>query len=119
VSEPVEKAPAHGQVIIVRSADDIVVGFEHEAEAKRFMMDLQQRMEQFALSLHPDKTRLIEFGRLRHRTERGAGLVSRKRSISLASRILADARARVSSTTTTKARGSRIRISMKTSCRSR
>ena len=47
----------------VRYADDIVVGFEHEADAKRFLADLQQRMEQFALSLHPDKTRLIEFGR--------------------------------------------------------
>jgi hypothetical protein len=74
VSEPVEKAPAHGQVIIVPSADDIV-GFEYEAEAKRFMMDLQQRMEQFALSLHPDKTRLIEFGRFaaQDRARRGLG----------------------------------------------
>jgi RNA-directed DNA polymerase len=66
---------AHGQVIIVRYADDIVVGFEHEGEAKRFLMDLQQRMEQFALSLHPDKTRLIEFGRFaaRDRERRGLG----------------------------------------------
>lgn len=69
------KHHAHGQVIIVRYADDIVVGFEHEAEAKRFMMDLQQRMEQFALSLHPDKTRLIEFGRFaaQDRARRGLG----------------------------------------------
>ena len=66
---------AQGQVIIVRYADDIVVGFEHEAEAKRFMMDLQQRMEQFALSMHPDKTRLIEFGRsaAQNRARRGLG----------------------------------------------
>jgi group II intron reverse transcriptase/maturase len=66
---------AHGQVIIVRFADDIVVGFEYEAEAKRFLMDLQQRMEQFALSLHPDKTRLIEFGRFaaQDRARRGLG----------------------------------------------
>ena len=66
---------AHGQVIIVRYADDIVVGFEHGAEAKRFLVDLQQRMEQFALSLHPDKTRLIEFGRFaaRGRARRGLG----------------------------------------------
>ena len=66
---------AQGQVIIVRYADDIVVGFEHEAEAKRFMMDLQQRMEKFALSLHPDKTRLIEFGRTaaQNRARRGLG----------------------------------------------
>jgi group II intron reverse transcriptase/maturase len=69
------KHHAHGQVIIVRYADDIVVGFEHEVEAKRFMMDLQQRMEQFALSLHPEKTRLIEFGRsaAQNRARRGLG----------------------------------------------
>ena len=69
------KHHAHGQVIIMRFADDIVVGFEHEGEAKRFLMDLQQRMEKFALSLHPDKTRLIEFGRFaaRDRARRGLG----------------------------------------------
>src|SRR5579862_717897 len=54
---------AQGNVIIVRYADDIVVGFEHEAEAVRFLTDLRERMRQHALSLHPDKTRLIEFGR--------------------------------------------------------
>ena len=54
---------ARGNVIFVRYADDIVAGFEYEADAKRFHADAQQRMEQFALSLHPDKTRLIEFGR--------------------------------------------------------
>lgn len=66
---------ARGQVIIVRYADDTVVGFEHEAEAKRFLADLRQRMEKFALSLHPDKTRLIEFGRLAagNRARRGLG----------------------------------------------
>jgi len=66
---------ARGQVIIVRYADDIVVGFEHEAEAKRFRVDLQQRMEKFALSLHPEKTRLIEFGRFaaKDRARRGLG----------------------------------------------
>jgi RNA-directed DNA polymerase len=66
---------ARGQVIIVRYADDTVVGFEHEAEAKRFLVDLRQRMEKFALSLHPDKTRLIEFGRFAagNRARRGLG----------------------------------------------
>ncbi len=66
---------AHGHVIIVRYADDIVVGFEHEAEAHRFLTDLRQRMEQFALSLHPDKTRLLEFGRFAasNRARRGLG----------------------------------------------
>jgi group II intron reverse transcriptase/maturase len=66
---------ARGHVIFVRYADDMVAGFEHEADAKRFRVDLQQRMEQFALSLHPDKTRLIEFGRFaaEDRARRGLG----------------------------------------------
>jgi RNA-directed DNA polymerase len=66
---------AHGNVILVRYADDIVAGFEHEADAQRFQVDLQQRMEKFALSLHPDKTRLIEFGRCaaENRARRGLG----------------------------------------------
>ena len=54
---------AQGDMIIVRYADDLVVGFEHEADAKRFMDELRERLTKFALSLHPDKTRLIEFGR--------------------------------------------------------
>jgi RNA-directed DNA polymerase len=57
------KRHARGQVIIVRYADDIVIGFEHEGEARRFVADMRQRMEKFALSLHPEKTRLLEFGR--------------------------------------------------------
>src|SRR5271167_4604844 len=57
------KRHTRSQVIIVRYADDIVMGFEHEGEARRFVADMRQRMEKFALSLHPDKTRLIEFGR--------------------------------------------------------
>jgi group II intron reverse transcriptase/maturase len=65
---------ARGNVIIVRYADDIVVGFEHETEAKRFLAELRQRMAEFALSLHPDKTRLIEFGRFAAQNRRGRGL---------------------------------------------
>ena len=59
----------------MRYADDIVIGFEHEGEARRFMADMRQRMEKFALSLHPDKTRLIEFGRYaaKRRARRGLG----------------------------------------------
>ncbi|TMH28677.1 MAG: group II intron reverse transcriptase/maturase [Betaproteobacteria bacterium] len=66
---------APGSVIFVRYADDIVCGFEHEADAQRFHAALQQRTEQFALSLHPDKTRLIEFGRFaaENRARRGLG----------------------------------------------
>jgi group II intron reverse transcriptase/maturase len=65
---------AHGIVIFVRYADDIVAGFEHKADAQRFHADLQQRMEQFALSLHPDKTRLIEFGRFAAENRARCGL---------------------------------------------
>jgi hypothetical protein len=54
---------ASGGMIIVRYADDIVVGFEHEADARRFLDLMRTRLAEFSLSLHPEKTRLIEFGR--------------------------------------------------------
>ena len=54
---------ARGTVMIVRYADDFVLGFEDRAEAERYRRDLQQRLQQFGLQLHPEKTRLIEFGR--------------------------------------------------------
>ena len=54
---------ATGDVIIVRYADDFIVGFEHEADARRFLDELRERMGTFSLALHPEKTRLIEFGR--------------------------------------------------------
>lgn len=57
------KRHATGDMIIVRYADDSVAGFEHEADAKRFLEDMRTRHAEFSLSLHPDKTRLIEFGR--------------------------------------------------------
>ncbi|HEV3310025.1 MAG TPA: group II intron reverse transcriptase/maturase, partial [Chloroflexota bacterium] len=53
---------ATGDMIIVRYADDIVVGFEHEADARRFWDEMRERLQEFSLSLHPEKTRLIEFG---------------------------------------------------------
>jgi len=54
---------AHGEVITVRYADDFVVGFQHKDDAEAFLADLEKRMKKFGLSLHPNKTRLIEFGR--------------------------------------------------------
>ena len=62
-------------MIIVRYADDIVVGFEHESDARRFLDAMRERLEEFALSLHPEKTRLIEFGRFAaaNRERRGLG----------------------------------------------
>ena len=50
-------------MMIVRYADDVVAGFEQEDDARRFLDAMRTRFEEFALSLHPDKTRLIEFGR--------------------------------------------------------
>ena len=66
---------ARGEVIIVRFADDFVAGFEHESDARRFLADLRDRFARFGLELHPDKTRLIEFGRFaaRNRKARGVG----------------------------------------------
>jgi group II intron reverse transcriptase/maturase len=54
---------AAGDMIIVRFADDCVLGFEHEVEAKRFLEEMRLRLAEFSLSLHPEKTKLIEFGR--------------------------------------------------------
>jgi group II intron reverse transcriptase/maturase len=54
---------ASGDMIMVRYADDIVVGFQHESDAHRFWEAMRDRLKEFSLSLHPDKTRLIEFGR--------------------------------------------------------
>ena|SRR5271167_1591128 len=66
---------AAGDMIIVRYADDIVVGFEHEIDARRFWDVMRERLQEFSLSLHPEKTRLIEFGRhaARRRAQRGLG----------------------------------------------
>ena len=55
---------ARGRVSIVRYADDFVMGFESAADARRMLADLKERLAKFGLSLHEDKTRLIEFGRL-------------------------------------------------------
>jgi RNA-directed DNA polymerase len=65
---------ATGDMIIVRYADDLVLGFEHEADARRFWDAMHERLEEFALSLHPDKTRLIEFGRRAAARRRSRGL---------------------------------------------
>ena len=66
---------ATGDMIFVRYADDFIVGFQHEADARRFLDEMRKRLQEFALSLHPDKTRLIEFGRFAaaNREQRGLG----------------------------------------------
>jgi group II intron reverse transcriptase/maturase len=66
---------AKGDVIIVRYADDLALGFQLRADAVRFLEDFKERLAKFGLELHPEKTRLIEFGRYaaRDRKQRGAG----------------------------------------------
>jgi RNA-directed DNA polymerase len=66
---------ATGDMIIVRYADDFIVGFQHESDAQRFLNEMRDRLREFALSLHPEKTRLIEFGRFaaERRQRRGLG----------------------------------------------
>src|SRR5271170_2195850 len=66
---------ARGDMIVVRYADDLVAGFEHEDDARRFLDAMRERFEAFSLSLHPDKTRFIEFGRFaaNDRKKRGVG----------------------------------------------
>jgi RNA-directed DNA polymerase len=66
---------ATGDMIIVRYADDFIVGFEHQVDARFFLDEMRERLGKFALSLHPEKTRLIEFGRFaaERRKRRGLG----------------------------------------------
>ena len=66
---------AHGDMIVVRFADDVVLGFEHRADAEQFWREVSERFAKFGLELHPDKTRLIEFGRYAasNRRRRGQG----------------------------------------------
>jgi RNA-directed DNA polymerase len=66
---------ATGDMIIVRYADDFIVGFQHENDARRFLDEMRNRLQEFALSLNPEKTRIIEFGRFatERRERRGLG----------------------------------------------
>ena len=70
-----KKKHAEGEMMITRYADDIVMGFQSKGEAERFLAELKERMEKFQLELHPEKTRLLEFGRFaaKDRKRRGEG----------------------------------------------
>jgi group II intron reverse transcriptase/maturase len=68
------KHQARGQMIVVRYADDTITGFQYEDDARRFLDDLRVRLGTFALALHPEKTRLIEFGRYAQADRRRRGL---------------------------------------------
>ena len=65
---------ANGDMIIVRYADDFIVGFQYERDARRFLDELRARLQEFALSLHAEKTRLIEFGRFAAKDRKARGL---------------------------------------------
>jgi hypothetical protein len=67
------KTQARGDIVVTRFADDFVVGFEHRQDAERFLAELRERLSRFGLELHPDKTRLIEFGRFADQDRRGRG----------------------------------------------
>lgn len=67
------RTEARGDVIVVRYADDIVMGFEHKNDANRFLVALTERFRKFHLTLHPDKTRLIEFGRFASENRKQGG----------------------------------------------
>ena len=69
------KRQVQGDVVIVRYADDFIIGFQHRQEAERFLEALGERMQKFGLELHPEKTRLIEFGQYaaEHRRRRHEG----------------------------------------------
>jgi group II intron reverse transcriptase/maturase len=66
---------AQGDMIVVRYADDLVAGFQHQADAQRFLKEFQERLAKFGLEIHPEKTRMIEFGRSAqaNRERRGEG----------------------------------------------
>jgi hypothetical protein len=66
---------AQGDMVVVRYADDLVAGFQQRADAERFLRDFQERLAKFGLEVHPEKTRLIEFGRFAasDRRKRGQG----------------------------------------------
>jgi group II intron reverse transcriptase/maturase len=65
---------ATGDMIIVRYADDFIIGFQHETDAQHFLDEMRKRLGEFALSLHPEKTRLIEFGRFAAERRKRCGL---------------------------------------------
>src|SRR5262252_8077407 len=78
------KKCAHGDVVVVRYADDNVLGFQYRAEADRFLAEFRERLGKFGLELHPDKTRRIEFGRFaeQDRKKRGADFRGKRSLIS-------------------------------------
>ncbi len=78
---------ATGNVVMVRYADDIVIGFDKRIDAQRFRIAMQRRLKEFGLTVHPKKTRLMEFGRFAAENRASREKVNQKRSTSSGSRI--------------------------------
>jgi RNA-directed DNA polymerase len=83
------KKCTQGDVVVVRYADDNVLGFQYRADADRFLDEFRERLGKFGLELHPDKTRRIEFGRFAEQSGKREEKGSPKRSIFWDSRISA------------------------------
>jgi|SRR5882762_2552584 len=64
---------AQGEVVVVRYADDVILGFQYQTDADRFLENLRERLGKFGLELHPDKTRRIEFGRFAEQNRKRRG----------------------------------------------
>jgi len=64
---------ARGEVVVIRYADDTVLGFQYRTDADRFLVNLRERLSKFGLELHPDKTRRIEFGRFAEENRKRSG----------------------------------------------
>ncbi len=71
---------AQGEVVVIRYADDTIVGFQYQTDADHFLENLRERLGKFGLELHPDKTRRIEFGRFAEQNRDEEGKADRKRS---------------------------------------
>ena len=63
-----------GEAVIIRYADDVVVGFQYEREAQQYLRDVRERLVKFGLELHPEKTRVVEFGRFAEQDRKARGL---------------------------------------------
>jgi retron-type reverse transcriptase len=104
---------ATSDMIMVRYADDIIVGFQHESDARRFWNEMRDRLAEFSLSLHPDKTRLIDSGALRRRTATSVGAPSRRPSSSWVSCSYATSAVAATLASGRKSRGDRMRATLR------
>ena len=104
---------ATGDMIMVRYADDIVVGFQHESDARRFWEAMRDRLKEFSLSLHPDKTRLIEFGRFAAQNCKKRGLAKPETFTFLGFVLICDKSRRGDFQFRRKSRGDRMRTKLR------